>query len=96
MMPTTHKEAFDLIMQAKARGARVLCSKCCTTEATWLLSCPDGTVQGTACRDCWAQHQDFIQFAMILVASDLADAPICSRCGTDPVTADHTILTDIN
>lgn len=95
MNPTTHKQAFDMIMSAKAHGVRVLCSNCRADDATLLLSCPDGTVQGTACPTCWAKHQDFIQFSMILVASDMVDDPICSRCGTDPVPADHIITTDI-
>lgn len=88
-------EALAYVTSAKARGARVLCSRCKSHEATWLLSCPDGTLQGTACVECWKVYEEFVEFNMILKASGVTVDPFCSACEDQAPATDHIVRTEI-
>ncbi|AXH48861.1 hypothetical protein SEA_STEAMY_87 [Mycobacterium phage Steamy] len=92
--PTTYFEATALIIEAKARGARVMCGMQCGSEATLLLACPDGTLQGVGCGPCWESHRNMIEAAKIAEASGMAE-PFCSRCGEESPSADHIITEGI-
>jgi hypothetical protein len=86
--PKTYIQAITLIAATKARGGRVLCGMQCGREASLVLACEDGTLQGVGCQPCWDKHLDMIKGAKVFEASGMA-SPFCSRCGMEAPPVDH-------
>lgn len=89
-VPQSYAEAIAIIASAKARGGRVWCGMECGREATVVLVCENGTIQGVGCDECWEKHRTMMEMAKVWHES-YGDAvrPMCSRCGDDNPSAQH-------
>ena len=82
------QEATYIIEGAVAAGASAVCGKC-HGEASLIVFCDGGKCHGTSCKVCWDKHIEYIEFASILIASEMAEAVDCSRCGSLDVPTAH-------
>lgn len=88
MSRLTVDRAREGLAEAKNRGLVPLCGKC-GKQATTLLFCATGAVQGVGCDACVQAHRDFIETAYIFGVSGAQVDPFCSRCGVEGPDTDH-------